>query len=108
MEGQREVAERALGYPLAVPERSFAIVGGGVVEVADARIQTEGNYDVSVLEGISCRLETGEVLAAATAYLSRHGCLQIDGEAAALTAVRSRHRSLAELTPRQGALPHSP
>ena len=100
--------------------------------------ETEGNYDVTVLEGISCRLETGEVLAKATAYLSRHGCLQIDGEAAALAAVRSRRRSLAELTqrqalehardrlrpgqaleefiaacvagevPRQGALPHSP
>lgn len=221
MEVHREVVERALGYPFAVPERSFALLDGREVELAEvgspgprrvpllaygsnasprvlarkvagdpdpvavvrasladfdivysAHIaaygsipatlrrspgseaplfvafptaaqlelisETEGNYDVVALEGISCRLETGETLAEATAYISRHGCLQVDGAAAALAAVRSRGRSLAELSqrqalervrdrlrpgqdleafivdcvagevPRQGALPHAP
>jgi hypothetical protein len=184
MEVEREVVERALAYPFAVPESSFALHGGREVELAElgppgadrvpllaygsnaspailarklaagpdpvavvraslvdfdvvysahiavygsipatlrrcpgseapvfvafpttAQLElisaTEGNYEVAVLEGISCRLETGRSLAAATAYLSRHGCLRVDGAAAALAAVPSRGRSLAELSQRQ-------
>jgi hypothetical protein len=63
--------------------------------------ETEGNYEVAAVEGISCRLETGAVLEEATAYLSRHGCLALEGSVAALAAVRSRRRSFPELSQRQ-------
>ena len=100
--------------------------------------ETEGNYEVTAIERISCRLETGSVLGEASAYLSGHGCLLLDGSVVALAAVRSRGRLFPELSqrqvlerirdhlrpgqaledfivdcvagevPRQGALPHSP
>jgi len=188
MEDRREVVERALSYPFAVPERSFAIVDGAAAGLSgreapgpdrvrllaygsnaspavlarklagdpdpvaviratladfdvvysahitaygsvpatlrrspgteapvfvafptpsqlDLITETEGNYDASLLAGVSCRLETGETLTEATAYLSHHGCLEVDGGVAALTAVRSRNRAFAELSQRQ-ALEH--
>jgi hypothetical protein len=189
MDGRREVVERALGYPFAVPEHSFAIVDGGEAPLAAAGelgpgrlpliayganaspavlgrkltadpdpiavvraslfdhdvvysahiaaygsipatlrpspgteapvfvafptaaqlaliTETEPNYEVELVGGISCRLETGEELAEATAYLSRHGCLEVGGAVAALSAVRSRGREFAELSQRQ-ALEHA-
>lgn len=45
---------------------------------------TEPNYDLVEVEGVA-------------AYRSKHGCLEIDGSAAALTAVRSPGRTLPEL-----------
>lgn len=189
MEGQREVVERALGYPFETPDRSFALLGGREVDFAaagppgpdripliayganasaanlarklagdpdpiavvraslsdfdvvfsahitaygsipatlrrspgteapvfvafptaaqlDLITETEGNYDHSVLGGIRCRLETGDALGEATAYLSRHGYLRVDGATAALAAVPSRGRAFAELSQRQ-ALEHA-
>ncbi len=184
MKGRREVVERALSYPFAVPERSFAVAGGSELALSavgapgpgrvpliaygsnaspavlarklaadpdpvaviraslsdfdvvysahiaaygsvpatlrrspgteapvfvayptaaqlDLISETEGNYDLTAMEGISCRLEGGEVLEEATAYLSSHGCLALEESVAALAAVRSRRRSFAELSQRQ-------
>jgi hypothetical protein len=189
MESRREVVERALGYPFAVPDRSFSIVDGaeaplsalgvsgaertpliaygsnaspavlarklagdpdpvavvraslsGFDVVYSAHIaaygsipatlrrslgteapvfvafptpaqldlisETEGNYGLELLGGVECRLESGEALTEASAYLSRHGCLEVRGTAAALAAVRSKGRAFAELSQRR-ALEHA-
>lgn len=65
---------------------------------------TEGNYELTRLTGLSLRLagdvplgSAGLELGAADAYLSRHGCLALDGEAVALAAVTASGRGLGSL-----------
>jgi hypothetical protein len=53
---------------------------------------TEPNYELRRLEGIRCRLVDGTELARLDAYLSRHGCLCLEGSEAALAAVDARRR----------------
>lgn len=183
-----EALERALGYPFPVPARSFALVRGRRVELADAQVDrrsrvpllaygsnaapsvlarklgeeadpvaavrgallgfdavfsahlaaygsvpatlrrspgtelplfvvyvteaqlrllsaTEPNYRLRPMDGLRCRLEDGEVVAAAHVYLSRHGCLAVEGEPRALREVAARNRTLAEMSQRE-ALDH--
>lgn len=57
---------------------------------------TEPNYELTRLR-LRCRVETGEELAELDAYLSRHGCLSIDGTEVALTAVEAEGRRLGEM-----------
>lgn len=54
--------------------------------------QTEPNYTLESLPGLDCRLLSGESYENAHAYLSRHGCLAVDGGEIALAAVEARGR----------------
>jgi hypothetical protein len=58
---------------------------------------TEPNYEPRLLEGIECRLEEGEELGEVSAYISRHGCLLVDGSELALAAVKASGRTLAAI-----------
>jgi hypothetical protein len=58
---------------------------------------TEPNYEAELLEDIECRPEDGEELSEVSAYLSRHGCLLIDGSEVALAAVTATGRTLAAI-----------
>jgi hypothetical protein len=102
MEGQREVVERALGYPFAVPERSFAIVGGGMAEVSAAPAPGADRVPLIAFGSNASPAVLTRKLAADDDPVA---VIRVDGEAAALAAVRSRRRSLPELTQRQ-ALEH--
>lgn len=55
---------------------------------------TEPNYEQVTLRGVSCRFENGAALAEVAAFLSRHGCLLVEGAAVALSAVEARGRRL--------------
>jgi hypothetical protein len=181
---QTEMVERALGYPFAVPSRSFALDEGREVDLAAVEVdraaripllaygsnaapsvlvrklgrraapvpvvravlpefdvvysahlaaygsvpatlrrsprtelfafvaflapdqltlvsETEPNYELRWLHNLSCRLETGEELAAASAYLSRHGCLLAGGAPVAVREVPARRRAMAEMSQRE-------
>jgi hypothetical protein len=73
-----------------------------VIYMTDAQIgvisATEPNYEPRPLEGIECRLEDGEELSEVSAYISRHGCLLVDGSEVALAAVAATGRTLAEMS----------
>jgi hypothetical protein len=73
-----------------------------VIYMTDAQIgvisATEPNYEPELLEGIDCRLEEGEGLTEVSAYISRHGCLLLDGSEVALAAVLANGRTLAALS----------
>jgi hypothetical protein len=58
---------------------------------------TEPNYEPASLQDVECRLEGGETLTELTAYVSRHGCLLLDGTEAALAAVPASGRAFPEL-----------
>jgi hypothetical protein len=58
---------------------------------------TEPNYEAALLEDVECRLEDGEQLSNVSAYLSRHGCLLVEGSEIALTAVTATGRTLAAI-----------
>ena len=58
---------------------------------------TEPNYEASVLADVRCELSTGAVKSELAVYLSRHGCLLVDGAEVALIAVPARERRFAEL-----------
>jgi hypothetical protein len=58
---------------------------------------TEPNYEPTLLERIECRLADGEELSEISAYISRHGCLLVDGSEVALSAVPASGRKLADL-----------
>jgi len=62
---------------------------------------TEPNYELERLRGLLCRLETGEALSEASAYLSRHGCLLVDGSEVALDSVAARGRAFPAMSQRQ-------
>ena len=59
---------------------------------------TEPNYEPTLLEGIECRLDDGEELAEVSAYISRHGCLLVDGTEVALSAVPAIGRKFDDLS----------
>lgn len=59
---------------------------------------TEPNYEAHRLRGISCRPELGEPLAEVDAFLSRHGCLLLDGSEVALKAIAASGRRLPALS----------
>ncbi len=63
--------------------------------------QTEPNYELRSLNGLCCRLETGETLPAVPAYISRHGCLLREGSEIALAAVQAEGRRFPEMTQQQ-------
>lgn len=53
---------------------------------------TEPNYDLVLLEEVSCELETGGSLSRVASYLSKHGCLTIGDSEVALSDVPARGR----------------
>lgn len=53
---------------------------------------TEPNYELRELTGLALRTETGGEIGAADAYVSRHGCLTLDGTEVALAAVAAVER----------------
>lgn len=59
---------------------------------------TEPNYELSVLEEVTLALAGGETLTRIAAYMSRHGCLTIDGSEIALAAVEARGRRFPAMT----------
>lgn len=59
---------------------------------------TEPNYEPTLLEAVDCRLDGDEQLTELSAYISRHGCLLIDGSEVALAAVQASGRRFAELS----------
>jgi hypothetical protein len=59
---------------------------------------TEPNYEPTLLEGVECVLDGGEAAPRLSAYVSRHGCLLIDGAEVALSAVQATERQFAELS----------
>jgi hypothetical protein len=59
---------------------------------------TEPNYEPTLLESIDCRLDGDELVTELSAYISRHGCLLVDGSEVALSAVQSTGRRFAELS----------
>lgn len=59
---------------------------------------TEPNYVPTLLEEIECRLEDGGELNEVSAYISRRGCLLLDGAEAALSAVPATGRTLPALS----------
>lgn len=54
---------------------------------------TEPNYEPELLEGVCCQLEDGEELSEVSAYVSRHGCLLVDGSELALAAIAANGRT---------------
>ena len=60
--------------------------------------ETEPNYTLEELDRASVALEAGGRVDGVRAYVSRHGCLALDGEAAALAAIPARAHCLRELT----------
>jgi hypothetical protein len=59
---------------------------------------TEPNYEATMLEDVRCELADGVVRSELSAYLSRHGCLLVDGAEVALIAVPARDRRFAEMS----------
>ena len=59
---------------------------------------TEPNYVPTLLEEIDCRLEDDGDLNEVSAYISRHGCLLVDGSEVALSAVQATGRRFTELS----------
>lgn len=59
---------------------------------------TEPNYEPSTLEDVHCELADGTVRSELSAYLSRHGCLLVEGAEVALIAVPARDRRFAEMS----------
>lgn len=58
---------------------------------------TEPNYHLHVLEGLAVRTELDHPLEPLYAYLSRHGCLMLDGSEVALAAIESAARRFPSL-----------
>lgn len=58
---------------------------------------SEPNYETRRLAGISCRPELGEPLSELDAFVSRHGCLLLDGSPVALSAIPARARTFPAL-----------
>jgi hypothetical protein len=60
--------------------------------------ETEPNYELALLHGVSCQLDTGESLSSVASYLSRHGCLGMGGSEVALARVAARDRRFPAMT----------
>jgi len=59
---------------------------------------TEPNYESATIEGASCRPDEGEPVIDPPAYISRHGCLLVEGSEVALAAVEARGRAFPRLS----------
>jgi hypothetical protein len=59
---------------------------------------TEPNYEPTVLDAVECRFDDGDGETQLSAYISRHGCLLIDGSEVALSAVQASGRRFVELS----------
>jgi len=59
---------------------------------------TEPNYEPRVLEEVDCRFDGGGGEVSLSAYISRHGCLLVDGSEVGLAAVPARGRKFGELS----------
>lgn len=59
---------------------------------------TEPNYEAATIEGAVCRVDGGATVVDPSAYLSRHGCLLLDGSEVALSAVQASGRAFAALS----------
>jgi hypothetical protein len=62
---------------------------------------TEPNYELATLRPVNCRTDGGQVELELSAYLSRHGCLLLDGTEVALSAVQAGDRCFVELSEAQ-------
>jgi hypothetical protein len=58
---------------------------------------TEPNYELTSVAALECRFDDGGRLREPPAYLSRHGCLQLDGAVLALSAVPATGRRFAAI-----------
>jgi len=58
---------------------------------------SEPNYRLTRLRDVTCRLETGDLPTEVDAFVSRHGCLSLDGGEVALAAIAVAGRSLPAL-----------
>jgi hypothetical protein len=58
---------------------------------------SEPNYELRRLKRIRCRTELGEELTEIEAFVSRHGCLRLDGAEVAVAAIPSTGRRLAAM-----------
>jgi hypothetical protein len=58
---------------------------------------TEPNYELRRLDGVSIRIDRGRPLDSIDAYISRHGCLSLDGSEVALAAVAAADRRFPSL-----------
>lgn len=59
---------------------------------------TEPNYEAAPMGAAICHLDEGGTIAEPSAYLSRHGCLLVDGSEVALSAVQASGRTFAALS----------
>lgn len=59
---------------------------------------TEPNYEATRLDDVRCALADGSTMTDLSVYLSRRGCLLVDGAEVALVAVLARSRRFAELS----------
>jgi hypothetical protein len=59
---------------------------------------TEPNYEPTRLAGVRCELAGGASETELSVYLSRHGCLLVDGAEVALVAVPARGRRFREMS----------
>jgi hypothetical protein len=71
-----------------------------VVYMTEAQVglvsATEPNYEAGAVAGATCRPDGSEEIADPSAYLSRHGCLLVEGSEVALAAVEAEGRRLSE------------
>jgi hypothetical protein len=65
-------------------------------EQEEAIVATEPNYELAQLE-LEVRAEEGEELAVLDAFVSRHGCLRLDGGEVAVAALESQARRFPSL-----------
>ena len=62
---------------------------------------TEPNYELAKLDRPSCTLAQGDAPAELHVYVSRHGCLLLDGREVALAKVEARRRRFAAMGQRE-------
>jgi hypothetical protein len=62
-------------------------------EQEDLLIESEPNYELRRLAGVVVQIEDGDELSGPDAFVSRHGCLRIEGGPVALAAIESAGRS---------------
>ena len=62
---------------------------------------TEPNYELARLERPSCALAKGDAPAELSVYVSRHGCLLLDGREVALAEIEARNRRFAAMDQRE-------
>jgi hypothetical protein len=88
--------------PATLQRSSGTAVEAHVIYMTQAQVElitaTEPNYEPARLSAVECQLEEGETLSELTAYVSRHGCLLLDGREAALAAVPASGRAFPELS----------